>query len=80
MILWSLLEFVCQKMTLPLTSNSCSKYCHTNSSIEVGTGAGYIEQLNNLYPKTSAGNIRPITASDSSVAQTRQYWCIISLV
>ncbi len=24
-----------------------------------------------LYPKTSAGNIRPIAASDSSVAQTR---------
>jgi hypothetical protein len=25
-----------------------------------------------LYPKTSAGNMRPIAASDSSVAQTRQ--------
>ncbi len=26
-----------------------------------------------LYPKTSAGNMRPIAASDSFVAQTRQY-------
>jgi hypothetical protein len=26
-----------------------------------------------MYPKTSAGNIRPIAASDSSVAQTRGY-------
>ncbi len=26
-----------------------------------------------LYAKTSAGNTRPISASDSSVAQTRQY-------
>jgi hypothetical protein len=25
-----------------------------------------------MYPKTSAGNIRPIAASNSSVAQTRQ--------
>ncbi len=26
-----------------------------------------------MYPKTSAGNIRPIAASNSSVAQTRWY-------
>ncbi len=26
-----------------------------------------------MYPKTSTGNTRPIAASDSSVAQTRQY-------
>jgi hypothetical protein len=26
-----------------------------------------------MYPKTSTGNIRPIPASNSSVAQTRQY-------
>jgi hypothetical protein len=26
-----------------------------------------------IYPKTSAGNIRPIAASNSSVAQTRQF-------
>ncbi len=32
-----------------------------------------MEQLNDLYPKTSAGNTRPIAASNSFVAQTRQY-------
>jgi hypothetical protein len=40
MILWRLLEFVCQKkMMLLVTSNSCLKYSHTNSLIEVGAGA-----------------------------------------
>jgi hypothetical protein len=29
--------------------------------------------MKKLHPKTSAGNIRPIAASDSSVAQTRRY-------
>ncbi len=67
MILWRLLEFVCQKMTRPATSNSCLKYSHTNSSTYVGTGLEYFEQLNNLYPKTRAGNIRPISASNSFV-------------
>ena len=33
-----------------------------------------------LYPKTSAGNTRPITASDSFVAQTRRYWEITKFV
>jgi hypothetical protein len=28
--------------------------------------------IKKLYPKTSAGNIRPIAASNSSVAQTRR--------
>ncbi len=60
-------------MTLPATSNSCLKYSQTNSSIDIGTGTWYIEQLNNLYPKTSAGIIRPIGASNSSVAQTKRY-------
>ncbi len=32
-----------------------------------------MKQLNDLYLKTSAGNTRPIAASDSSVAQTRPY-------
>ncbi len=59
-------------MMLPVTSNSCLKYSHTHSSIYVGTDIGYFEQLNNLYPKTSVGNIRTIAASDSLVAQTRQ--------
>jgi hypothetical protein len=63
-----------KKMMLPATNNSCLKYIHTNVSINVGTGTWYIEQLNDLYPKTSTGNTRPIAASDSSVAQTRQYW------
>jgi hypothetical protein len=71
LILWRVLEFVQQKMMLPATSNSCLKYSHTNSSIYVQTGIGYFDQLNNLYPKTSAENIRPITASDSLVAHTR---------
>jgi hypothetical protein len=73
MILWRLLEFVCQNMTLPATSNSCLKYSQTNFQINVRIDTWYIEQLNNLYPKTSAGNTRPIGASDSFVAQTRQY-------
>ncbi len=65
--------WVCMsKMILPATSNSCLKYIHTNFSINVGTGTWYIEQLNVLYPKTSAGNTRPIAARDSFVAQTRQ--------
>jgi hypothetical protein len=55
-------------MMLPATTNSCLKYIHTNFSINVGTGTWYIEQLNDLYPQASAGNTRPITASDSSVA------------
>jgi hypothetical protein len=62
-------------MLLPATSNGCFQYSDINSSIYVGTGIGYFEQLNNLYPKTSAGNIRPIAASNSLVAQTRQYLC-----
>ncbi len=33
-----------------------------------------IEQLNDLYPKTSTGNTRPIAASNSFVAQTRRYY------
>ncbi len=37
-ILSRLLEFVCQKMMLPATVNSCLKYIHTNFSIKVGTG------------------------------------------
>ncbi len=60
-------------MMLPETSNSCLKYIQTNFSINIGTGTWYIEQLNDLYPKTSAGNTRPIAASNSFVAQTRQY-------
>ncbi len=55
-------------MMLPATSNSCLKYIHTNYWINVGTGTWYIKQLNGLYTKTSAGNTRPIAASDSSVA------------
>ncbi len=72
-ILWRLLEFICHKMMLPVTNNSYLKYIHTNFSINVGTGTLYIEQLNDFYPKTSAGNTRPIAASDSFVAQTRRY-------
>ncbi len=45
---------------------------HTNSSIYKGTGITYFWQQQKMYPKTSVGNIRPITASDSSVAQTRR--------
>ncbi len=60
-------------MMLPATVNSCLKYIHTNFSINIGTGTWYIEQLNDLYPKTSAGNTRPIAASNSFVAQTRRY-------
>jgi hypothetical protein len=71
-ILWRILEFVRQKMTLLTTSNSCLKYSNANSSIYVGTGIGYFKQLKNVYPKTSSGNIRPIAASDSLVAQTRR--------
>jgi hypothetical protein len=52
---------------LPATVNSCLKYIHTNFSIKVGTGTWYIEQLYDLYPKTSAGNTRPIAASYSFV-------------
>ncbi len=48
-------------MMLPATVNSCLKYIHTNFSINIGTGTWYIEQLNDLYPKTSAGNTRPIS-------------------
>jgi hypothetical protein len=57
-------------MMLPATVNSYLKYIHTNISIYVGTGTWYIEQLNGLYPKTTAGNTRPIAASNSFVAQT----------
>ena len=70
-ILWRLLGFVCQKMMLPATGNSCLKYIHTNISMYVGTGKWYIDQLNDLYPKTSTGNKRQIAASNSFVAQTR---------
>ncbi len=65
------LSLYIKKMTLPATINSCLKYSHTNSSIYVRTGIGYFEQLNNLYPKTNAGNIRTIAASSSLVARTR---------
>ncbi len=60
-------------MMLPVTINSCLKYINTSFSINVGTGTWCIEQLNDLYPKTSAGNTRPIAASNSFVAQTRRY-------
>ncbi len=49
---------------LPATNNSCLKYIHTNFSINIGTGSWYIEQLND-GDTTSAGNTRPITASNS---------------
>ncbi len=39
----------------------------------------YIEKLNNLYPKTSAGNMRHIAASESSVAHTRGYLFYIKI-
>jgi hypothetical protein len=40
-----------------------------------------IFSLKILYPKTSAGNTRPITASDSFVAQTRQsYYAQVTTV
>ena len=55
------------------SSNSCLKYIHTNFSINIRTGTWYIEQSNDLYPKTSAGNTRPIAASNSFAAQTRWY-------
>ncbi len=58
-------------MMLPATVNSCLQYIHTNFSINVGTGTWYIGQLNDVYPKTSAGNTRSIAASNSFVAQTR---------
>ncbi len=58
-------------MMLPATRDSCLKYIHINISIYVGTGTWYIDTLNDLYPKTSAGNTRHITASATFVAQTR---------
>jgi hypothetical protein len=73
MILWRLPDFVCQKMMLPATRSSCLKYIHTNISIYVGTGTWYIDILNDLYPKTSAGNRRHIATSATFVAQTRRY-------
>ena len=39
----------------------------------MGTGTWYIDTLNDLYPKTSAGNTRHIAASATFVAQTRRY-------
>ncbi len=61
-------------MMLPATTrSSCLKYIHTNISIYVGTGTWYINTLNDLYPKTSAGNTRHIAASATFVAQTWQY-------
>jgi hypothetical protein len=60
------------KMMLPATHNSCLKNSCTHSTSCLGIDMSYFGQYNNLYAKTSTGNIS-IAGSIRFVAQNRRY-------